>query len=140
MKKVLGIFFVLIFNFIFNGNFVFATETVYLIDKIEMECISKTDDTLEMNKCSLVAQEAWHNEIENSLIELKSILKPQDYKILQEAQLAWEEFYKVNTRFTDLYPQYKSGTMFQNVKQGWRTGLVKQRALDLKEYINTFNF
>ena len=137
---VKGIFFVLIFNLIFSRNFVYSNETVYPIEKVEKECISKTDNTLEMNKCSLAAQEAWHNEIENSLIELKSILKPQDYKILLESQLAWEEFYKVNTRFTDLYPQYKSGTMFQNVKQGWRTGLVKQRALNLKEYINTFNF
>lgn len=139
MKKISIGFIILLVIYI--ANVCIANDKIYPIDKIELDCIAKTTgNTNEMNKCSMDTQTAWENEIKKSLDELKGILDSEDYKILLESQKTWENYKQKNFEFTDLTPKYKEGTMFLNAKQGFRTGLIKQRALNLKEYINTLNF
>lgn len=141
MKKILCLY-LTILSICFSVQKSFAEyidSNINDIDKKELECMSKTGNTNEMNRCSIAAEKSWESEIKNSLNEFEKILTPEEYKILLESQKAWEEYKQKNIQFTDLFIN-KQGTMFQNVKQGYRTGIVKQRALDLKYYLYTFNF
>lgn len=107
------------------------------IDKIEQDCISKTADTQEMNKCSQKAQQLWEKDINKNLAELKEILSAEDYKKLQLSQTSWENYIDKEYEFINSLTSYTQGTMYLNTREGWRTEILKQRALTLRGYLNT---
>lgn len=114
-----------------------AIEVLDPIDKIEQDCISKTADTQEMNKCSQKAQQLWEKDINKNLAELKEILSAEDYKKLQLSQTSWENYIDKEYGFINSLTPYTQGTMYLNTKEGWRTEILKQRALTLRGYLNT---
>ncbi len=114
-----------------------AIEVLDPIDKIEQDCISKTADTQEMNKCSQKAQQLWEKDINKNLAELKEILSAEDYKKLQLSQTSWENYIDKEYEFINSLTSYTQGTMYLNTKEGWRTEILKQRALTLRGYLNT---
>ena len=113
-----------------------AIEVLDPIDKIEQDCISKTADTQEMNKCSQKAQQLWEKDINKNLAELKEILSAEDYKKLQLSQTSWENYMDKEYEFINSLTSYTQGTMYLNTKEGWRTEILKQRAFALREYLN----
>ena len=115
-----------------------AIEVLDPIDKIEQDCISKTADTQEMNKCSQKAQELWKKDINKNLAELKEILSAEDYKKLQLSQTSWENYIDKEYEFINSLTSYTQGTMYLNTREGWRTEILKQRAFALREYLNIF--
>lgn len=114
-----------------------AIEVLDPIDKIEQDCISKTADTQEINKCSQKAQQLWKKDINKNLAELKEILSAEDYKKLQLSQTSWENYIDKEYGFINSLTSYTQGTMYLNTKEGWRTEILKQRALTLRGYLNT---
>ena len=114
-----------------------AIEVLDPIDKIEQDCISKTADTQEMNKCSQKAQQLWEKDINKNLAELKEILSAEDYKKLQLSQTSWENYMDKEYEFINSLTSYTQGTMYLNTREGWRTEILKQRALTLRGYLNT---
>lgn len=114
-----------------------AIEVLDPIDKIEQDCISKTADTQEMNKCTQKAQQLWEKDINKNLAELKEILSAEDYKKLQLSQTSWENYIDKEYGFINSLTSYTQGTMYLNTKEGWRTEILKQRALTLRGYLNT---
>ena len=112
-----------------------AIEVLDPIDKIEQDCISKTADTQEMNKCSQKAQQLWEKDINKNLAELKEILSAEDYKKLQLSQTSWENYIDKEYGFINSLTSYTQGTMYLNTKEGWRTEILKQRAFVLREYL-----
>lgn len=114
-----------------------AIEVLDPIDKIEQDCISKTADTQEMNKCTQMAQQLWEKDINKNLAELKGILSAEDYKKLQLSQTSWENYIDKEYGFINSLTSYTQGTMYLNTKEGWRTEILKQRALTLRGYLNT---
>ena len=114
-----------------------AIEVLDPIDKIEQDCISKTADTQEMNKCTQMAQQLWEKDINKNLAELKEILSAEDYKKLQLSQTSWENYIDKEYGFINSLTSYTQGTMYLNTKEGWRTEILKQRALTLRGYHNT---
>mgnify|MGYP005884870099 FL=1 len=115
-----------------------AIEVLDPIDKIEQDCISKTADTQEINKCSQKAQELWKKDIDKNLAELKEILSTEDYKKLQLSQTSWENYIDKEYGFINSLTSYTQGTMYLNTREGWRTEILKQRAFALREYLNIF--
>ena len=115
-----------------------AIEVLDPIDKIEEDCISKTADTQEINKCSQKAQELWKKDINKNLAELKKILSAEDYKKLQLSQTSWENYMDKEYEFINSLTSYTQGTMYLNTREGWRTEILKQRAFALREYLNIF--
>ena len=115
-----------------------AIEVLDPIDKIEQDCISKTADTQEINKCSQKAQELWKKDINKNLAELKEILSAEDYKKLQLSQTSWENYIDKEYEFINSLTSYTQGTMYLNTREGWRTEILKQRAFALREYLNIF--
>lgn len=120
-----------------RNNQEYTAENLDQIDKAERECISKTADTYEMNICSQIAQQSWEKDIQKTLAELKKILNPEDYKKLQISQVSWENYKNKDYNLIDSVVSYKQGTMYLNFREGWRTEIVKQRALILRGYLNT---
>ena len=123
-------------NYTNNQNIII--EVLDPIDKIEQDCISKTADTQEINKCSQKAQELWKKDINKNLAELKEILSAEDYKKLQLSQTSWENYIDKEYGFINSLTSYTQGTMYLNTKEGWRTEILKQRAFALREYLNIF--
>lgn len=121
-------------NYTSNKNA--AIEVLDPIDKIEQDCISKTADTQEINKCSQNAQQLWKKDINKNLAELKEILSAEDYKKLQLSQTSWENYIDKEYGFINSLTSYTQGTMYLNTKEGWRTEILKQRAFVLREYLN----
>ena len=90
-----------------------------------------------MNKCSQKAQQLWEKDINKNLAELKEILSAEDYKKLQLSQTSWENYIDKEYGFINSLTSYTQGTMYLNTKEGWRTEILKQRALTLRGYLNT---
>ncbi len=116
-----------------------AQTKIHPIDKAEDACIAKTADTQVMNKCSDIAQKSWEKEIAKTLSELKMTLDKEIYESLLNSQKSWDiyrnnEFQAINKMLAD-----KQETMYLNVSKGLKVDIVKQRALKLKEYLNTVN-
>ena len=136
MKKLFLIFISLIF---LSCCYSTAQTTMHPIDKAEQDCISKTADTQVMNQCSITAQKEWEKEIKKTLSELKSVLDKESYKSLINSQNSWEKYKIDEFRSIDKMLENKQGTMYLNVDKGLKVDIVKQRALKLKEYLNTVN-
>ncbi len=136
MKKLFLIFIFLIF---LSCCYSTAQTTMHPIDKAEQDCISKTADTQVMNQCSIIAQKEWEKEIKKTLSELKSVLDKESYKSLINSQNSWEKYKIDEFRSIDKMLKNKQGTMYLNVDKGLKVDIVKQRALKLKEYLNTVN-
>lgn len=109
------------------------------IDKTERECISKTANTYEMNKCSQIAQQSWKKDIQNNLDELKKFFTPEDYEKLLLSQSAWENYKNKDFELIDSVISHKQGTIYLNFREGWKTEIIRRRALLLREYLNTLN-
>lgn len=152
MKNIVKCFFTVLFSTIIicecfanEINILFSAQNVQdstggivdIIDKTEQECISKTANTFEMNRCSQVAQQSWERDIKKNLAELKKILNTESYKKLQLSQISWEYYKKNDYKLIDSLISHKQGTMYLNFREGWKTEIVKQRALILREYLNT---
>ena len=63
----------------------------------------------------------------------------ESYKSLINSQNSWEKYKIDEFRSIDKMLKNKQGTMYLNVDKGLKVDIVKQRALKLKEYLNTVN-
>ncbi len=138
MKEFKNIVLLILMAVVFSGC---TTQTTSSnpIDRAEEECIAKASSTYEMNRCSVIAQKKWEQEIQNSLDTLKKNLTEDDYAVIEKSQQAWNEYKIAEYELIDKIISYKQGTMYSNVREGLRTDILKQRALKLKEYINIYN-
>ncbi len=138
MKEFKNIVLLILMAFVFSGC---TTQTTSSnpIDRAEEECIAKASSTYEMNRCSVIAQKKWEQEIQNNLDTLKKNLTEDDYAVIEKSQQAWNEYKIAEYELIDKIISYKQGTMYSNVREGLRTDILKQRALKLKEYINIYS-
>lgn len=114
-------------------------ENLYSIDITEQKCISKVDSTDLINKCSLIAIDAWYEEINKYLILLKSLTTSENYLNIQKSQQEWEkyrdaEFLAINSIIE------KQGTMYQNTIIGFKKEIIKNRAIELKRLYDILKF
>jgi len=109
-------------------------EEVYPIDKAEDACISKTSSTADMLKCTAIAYDAWDKEMNKYYNLLMKKLPAEQKSELLKAQKSWLSFRDNGFTFINSSIKEKQGTMYLNVASGERREIVKQRALQLKEY------
>lgn len=112
---------------------VFADE-VNPIDKAEDACISKTSSTADMLKCTAIAYDAWDKEMNKYYNLLMKKLSTEQKSELLRSQKSWLAFRDNSFTFINNSIREKQGTMYLNVASGHRREIVKQRALQLKEY------
>lgn len=111
-------------------------EEAYPIDKAEDACISKTSSTADILKCTAIAYDAWDKEMNKYYNLLMKKLTTEQKSELLKAQKSWLAFRDNSAVFINSSIMEKQGTMYLNVASGNSREIVKQRALQLKEYYN----
>lgn len=116
------------------------TEKLHPIEIEEQECMKKVGyTTTGMSECSYKAMDMWFKEIDKYLGLLKTVTSEEDYSNILKAQEDWKKYQE--SEFVALsIIMNKQGTIFQNILSGKERGLVKQRALDLRNFYETLAF
>ena len=140
MKNCFIYFPIFILILLYSSNVAIASylEDFNHIQSVSENCMSQTANTQVANQCSIIEMHAWEKEIDKLISDLKIVLTSKDYKLLLKSQKAWENYKKESFKIFSKIPSYKSATIFQNIQQGCKTGIVKQRALNLYEYLQYF--
>ena len=111
----------------------------YIEDKIKkmvLNSVGRGKIDVYIN-CTNIGNSSEKVYINKNLAELKEILSAEDYKKLQLSQTSWENYIDKEYGFINSLTSYTQGTMYLNTKEGWRTEILKQRALTLRGYLNT---
>lgn len=116
-----------------------SIENVNPIDKAESDCMNIDYSTIGMLNCTQTAIDSWNNQIAKDINLLKEILDENDNNLLVTSQQDWEKYNKSTNDFIKSLIIKKQGTMYVNVSSGLIREIVKQRALNLREYINITN-
>jgi len=104
------------------------------IDVAEERCIAKDSNTAGMSNCAYEARQMWDAEL-NKYYQLLMKEMNQDQKNrLREAQLAWIKFR--DAEFNNIHSFYatRMGTMYLNLESADKLAIVKQRAVDLRNF------
>ena len=105
-----------------------------VIDKAEDACINKAVSTTDMLNCTATAYDAWDKEMNKYYNLLMQKLSAEQKSALLKTQKSWLAYRDNSFTFINDSIKEKQGTMYLNVASGERRAIVKQRALQLKEY------
>lgn len=124
---------------LFTNRVVLAQEEKkHPIDVWLENCIEKDSSTAGMIKCSGKAYEMWDKEMNKVYQKLMKKLSPEEKELLKESQKQWLKFRDAEFKFIDnLY--LGIATMIPVMKYGQKLDILKQRTLQLKEYLNDVN-
>ncbi len=109
--------------------------TIYPIDKKQEDCVNKNPTTANMIDCTEKAYEAWGKEVEINYLQLMRELSPTGKELLKASQLEWTKFRDKELKLINHMNQNVSGSMYRVECAQDRVNLVKDRALELKEYL-----
>ncbi|MFC4164376.1 lysozyme inhibitor LprI family protein [Epilithonimonas zeae] len=132
MKKSIVIF------FLFATIFPLAQNK---IDHTLEKCLNQDNSTAGQRNCIISAQQSWDKELNKSYTSLNHKLNNTAKKELLEAQRNWisfrdSEFKLINKYYLDV----KKGTIFQVISENKKLQIIKERALQLKEYDEQFDY
>lgn len=124
--------------FTFVGLIVFAFPVLANqqnpIDINEKACQDKAVSTYDMLQCSSQAYSAWDLEMNHYYDLLAKTLNHTQKSALLSAQKNWLNFRDSNFALLDSTIGTKDGTIYPGVIVGEKKDIVKQRALELKQY------
>ncbi|UII26719.1 DUF1311 domain-containing protein [Fulvivirga maritima] len=107
----------------------------HAIDLKQKDCLQNAISTMDMIKCQTDAGEAWDKEL-NKYYQLYMAATSEENKIiLKAAQREWmvyrdKEYELINHHY---YIELQ-GTMWRPIAAGERAKIIKERALQLKNY------
>jgi len=111
-------------------------QTQHPIDKALEACIDKNGSTAGMVECTDKAYAAWDKELNKNYGELMRTLKPSQKETLRLAQLEWVKFRDLDFKLIDSVYDTMQGTMYIPMRVDARMEVVKERALELKGYLD----
>lgn len=133
MKKSISILFILIISV-----FSFAQNK---IDQDLDKCLAKDNSTAGQRNCINSARDSWDKELNKSYISLSQKLTKTGKKELVEAQRNWISFRDSEFKLIDKYYfDVKKGTLFYVIAENKKLEIVKERALQIKEYEEQFDY
>ena len=88
-----------------------------------------------MSQCTYKAMDAWFKEIDKYVNLLKTVTSEEDYANILKAQENWKKYQESEFVAISIIAN-KQGTMYTNILSGCESGIVKQRAVDLKNLYN----
>ena len=106
------------------------------IDKALEACIDKNGSTAGMVQCTDNAYAAWDKELNKNYGDLMRALKPKQKETLRLAQLAWIKYRDLQFNLIDSIYDTMDGTMYIPMRVSARMQVVKERALELKDFLN----
>lgn len=104
------------------------------IDAAQERDIKEDESTAGMRMASNAAREKWDAEMNAVYKRLMTMLEPERKAALQKAQRAWLAFRDAEGNAISTVIATQQGTMYQMIATDSGTELVKQRALQLREY------
>ncbi len=112
----------------------------YPIEQTLQSCIAKDFANDALLKCYQTAYTEWDKELNQYYKELKQLLNNKQQRILKNAQRNWinyrdSEFSMLSTIYGSL-----NGNQWQLLIMATKVEIVKQRALELHDYIQTLRF
>src|SRR4030081_3905031 len=126
---------------LFSG-FLLATVSIaqepaqHPIDKALEACIDKNGSTAGMGEGTDKAYAAWDKELNKNYGELMRTLKPSQKEALRLAQLEWIKYRDLDFKLIDSLYDTMQGTMYIPMRVDARMEVVKQRAQELKGYLD----
>lgn len=111
------------------------------IDQDLEKCLSKDNSTAGQRNCINSARDSWDKELNKSYLSLSQKLTKTGRKELVEAQRNWILFRDSEFKLIDKYYfDVKKGTLFYVIAENKKLEIVKERALQIKEYEEQFEF
>ena len=105
------------------------------IDQDLEKCLSKDNSTAGQRNCINSAQKSWDKELNRTYISLSQKLSKNGKNELVEAQRSWMKVRDSEFKLIDKYYfGVKKGTIFYVIAENKKLEIVKERALQLKEY------
>ncbi len=104
------------------------------IDTELSDCMEKYPSTKGVLECVDIAYQKWDHELNSYYQKLMDILDDEGKASLKEAQNKWVEFRDLEfTNIANIY-SFKEGTMYLPMQALDKMGIVKRRALDLRDF------
>jgi uncharacterized protein YecT (DUF1311 family) len=136
LKKKLTLGVGLIFLFAISA---FA-EDDHSIDLKEARCIEADSSTAGMANCTKQAEVEWDQELNKYYGLLIKSLNKEQAELLRQAQRAWLEYRDKEIKNISTFFSSKAGTMWIPIRAAHYNDLVKQRALELKNYYDLLKY
>ena len=113
-------------------------------NKIDLDlekCLGNDNSTAGQRNCIISAQNSWDKELNISYLSLSQRLGKTSKQELVTAQRNWilfrdSEFKLINKYYFDI----KKGTIFYVISENKKLEIIKERALQLKEYDDHFDY
>ena len=132
-----SLFFAFCLCFIEKTSFGQDTQTQDPIDKKYQSCLDSNSNTVGMIECMHAASQDWDKELNKYYKLLMTTLNPSAQSSLREAQRQWIVYKEKETKFyMDAYGK-SDGSMWGLVIARRAMDIVRQRAIELKEYYDT---
>ena len=102
--------------------------------------IDSNQTTYGMMNCEAVARDEWDKEMNKYYKLLMDTLPTEEKTKLKTAQIAWLSYREKEREFSSTMYYNMLGTMYRVTAAGRSCDIVRQRALELKAYYDTFTF
>lgn len=99
------------------------------------KCIAEDSTTAGMAKCYSKAKDNWDKELNLAYGQLMEKLDSKGKTALRKAQKQWIIFRDGHFEFIHAYYDNLVGTMYIPMRVGDKTGLIKERTLELRSYL-----
>lgn len=131
--------------FIFSTLTAYAeetTETRHPIDVRLAEChsIDSNQTTIGMMRCEAIARDEWDKEMNKYYNLLIKELTEEEIERLRTSQRQWLSYRDKEVDFSTQMYYDMGGTMWKIVAVARQAGIVRARALDLKNYYEMLTF
>lgn len=131
MKKVIFLFCLFSFS-------CFSQEEKHPIDNAMNQCLNDAITTAEQRNCVKEAYEKWDILLNESYRQFLNKLSKNEKELLVTAQRNWIEFRDAEFAFINLYYyQQEKGTLLFVMGDFRKMEVVKKRALEIQEYIQS---
>jgi len=102
--------------------------------------IDSNQTTYGMMNCEAIARDEWDKELYKYYILLMDTLPADEKTKLKTAQIAWLSYRDKENEFSSTMYYTMQGTMWRVVAAGRSCDIIRQRALELKAYYDSFTF
>lgn len=114
-------------------------DDLHPIDRTMEACIDADSSTAGMVTCTLAAEQAWDEDLNEAYGELMATLDDEGKSRLRSAQRAWIAQRDSEFSFQSWMRGELDGTMWGPVIAGQRMSFVRARALQLRSYRETLD-
>ena len=113
-------------------------ETKHSIDIQREKCLDIVENqtTVGMINCEIEAAKLWDKQLNEYYKELLKLLNKEEQELLKESQRKWIEYRDKEFSFSSTLYNNLEGTMWRIVAAGRRCDIIRDRALELEQYIN----